>query len=261
MLRARPALLSALARPLLARLMPTLCLSVGMVLLSAPTGYAQKSAIDPAAYATAFAGNWLIFDDRYAGGDTPCSILLKNTGQPLQAIPQGCRSSIADVIAWQIEAGQLQLLTASGPYARLGGTTARVSGWDRSGIPLVLDRHAGVAIADPTNFAREKKGCWFLGYSSQCAKPEQAARPPAQKARICTLVDLRMRAEARPETAVVAVLPAQTCVVSDACVNTATGPWCFIRSDTATGWVRQHVLRQNEWPVLTFVTDDRIVRP
>jgi hypothetical protein len=232
----------------------TLTLVLGIALSNGPHAKAQEATPNAAAYTAAFAGSWLVFDARYAG-EKPCRIQLKAGEQPLQAITQDCLPALAEVKFWRIEAGQLQLLTASGPFARLGGTTGRVSGWDTAGRPLVLDRDTGNGAVDPVNFARQAKGCWFLGYSSQCATPAQALRPAASKARICTVVDLRLRAEARSESAVVKVLPAQTCTATEVCVTTANGPWCFIRFDAGTGWIRQHVLRHDEWPVLTFVAE------
>lgn len=232
-----------------------LALTAGVAGVSAAE--AQQAPPDASTYAAAFAGDWLIFDDRYAANGTPCKIHLKAEGSPFQVTAQNCRASLAGVTSWRIEAGQLHLLAAANLFARLGGTTARVSGWDSASEPLVLDRDAGPVLADPVSYARKTKGCWFVGYSSECANPAQALRPAGKKARICTVVDLKLRGEARPETAAVGVLPAQTCIGTEVCVDTATGPWCYIRFDTAAGWVRQHALRQGEWPVLTFVVDDR----
>lgn len=249
MRRARPAL-----SPILRHLVHAF--GLGAALLGAPDAHAQKTTPDASTFAAAFAGDWLIFDGRYATAATPCRIQLKAEGDPLAVITRDCHAAIAEVKFWRIEAGQLRLVTAAGLFARLGGTTARVSGWDKAGEPLVLDRDAGPALADPIIFARKTKGCWFVGYSDKCATAAQARRPAEKNARICTVVDLKLRGEARPETGVVGVLPAQTCVGTEVCVITASGPWCFIRFATAAGWVRQHALRQEEWPVLTFVAQE-----
>jgi len=228
-----------------------ICLIIAMSLALTGTARAQEAAD----YAAAFAGTWLVFDERHAGA-VPCRITLHSGGDPLAATSDACTSALVGVDSWRIEAGQLQLLATGQPLAHLGGTTTRISGWDADGAPLVLDREAGTLPVDPLAFARAAKGCWFLGYTGACADPVQTSPPAAEGARICTLVALRLRSDPRPDAALIGVLPAESCIATDVCLTTATGPWCFARFETGEGWMPQYALRLEKWPVLTFTAAD-----
>lgn len=210
-----------------------------------------------AEFVTAFAGDWVVHDPLYGTAGQACQVGLGAT--PVEAgyalTVTGCTMELAELTHWTMAEGQMILHAGATPVAALGGTQHRISGNSAIGAPIVLDR-AGAGTGDQIRAARQTSGCYYLGFTSSCADEAQLARPePAadgSPARINILVNLNVRAEARDDAGVVGVVPAGSCVTTEACVATADGAWCRARFGEVTGWLKKLALRQERWPVITY---------
>lgn len=208
-------------------------------------------------FVKAFAGEWAIYDDSFAAGAQNCRLKLQAEADAdrykLEALT--CSGELANIARWGIADGQMLLLAENKVVATLGGSQHRMSGTSKSGKPLVLERVAAASIVTPLHAARQNSGCYYLGFSDRCAAESELAKPLAKdgSARVNVVVNLNARAEAREDASVIGVVPANSCVVTDACVTASDGVWCRAQFGDRTGWLRKLALRQNRWPVVTFV--------
>ncbi len=105
--------------------------------------------------------------------------------------------------------------------------------------------------------ARKASGCYYLGFTKTCADEAQLAKPTVPAggtgAQVSVLVNLTVRAQARDDANAVGIVTANTCIVTDACVEANDGVWCRARFTDRVGWLRKLALRQGQWPVVTFV--------
>lgn len=208
-------------------------------------------------FVNAFSGPWTVLDQRYVeAGAKACNLAL----QPQEAAPgryqlnrEGCGGELALVQTWGISEGQLALFGGDdAAIVRLGGTQRRISGNVSTGTPVVLDRVGPNGVAELLQAALKASGCFYSGFTSACATTEQLAQPPRENASVKVLVNLTVREEARGDAGVLGVIPDESCIKTDLCVNTADGPWCRAEFDGKAGWFRKLALRQNRWPVVTF---------
>lgn len=226
-------------------------LAAAVVLVTSPAAAQSEAEI-----IDAFAGDWQIIDSRYSSGAQPCQLSLQRERQQEQYLleKENCGGDLAGVSGWSIDDGQMSLLDGSGTaLARLGGNQRRMSGNTSSGSPVILERVGASSMADALQSARRASGCIYSGFTDKCASEEDLAGPTAGPGRIEVLVNLNVRAEARADAAIIGVIPANTCISTETCVKATDGAWCRARFDGRTGWMRKLALRQNRWPVITFL--------
>lgn len=205
------------------------------------------------------AGDWQVFDDVYAVDGKKCRITLKTekveTDYALGI--ESCGLELGMLTAWRIVEGQLALVADGGVIALLGGNQFRMSGNSNIGAPVILDRAGENASMQSIAQARQSSGCYYLGFTNTCVDEAQLGKPqvPADgsAASIGVLVNLNVRVEAREDAEVAGVVPANSCIVTDACSEAADGVWCRARFGESTGWLKKLALRQERWPVVTFV--------
>lgn len=220
------------------------------------TGAAAQSEAD---FVAAFSGEWRIHDEAFAQGVQICRITL--TGQAdagrYKLEKQTCGGDMAPVTSWGISDGQMALFAGEEVAVTLGGTQRRMSGTSKSGAAVVLDRVGVAGIADQLQAARQAAGCYYLGFTNSCAAETDLAKPAAgtaeQPTRVNVLVNLNARAEARDDASVIGVIPVNSCVTTSACVTASDGVWCRAQFGERAGWLRKLAIRQNRWPIVTFV--------
>ena len=141
--------------------------------------------------------------------------------------------------------------------AVLGGNQHRISGDSNIGAPIVLDRVGDKGLMDQLEAAHKASGCYYLGFTNTCADDGQLAKPTVPTdgsgAQVNVLVNLTARAQARDDADAIGIVPANTCVETNACVETADGVWCRAQFKDRSGWLRKLALRQGRWAVITFV--------
>ncbi len=229
------------------------CLSLGLV----SPGAAQTEAD----FIAAFSGDWQVVDDRFVADGQRCVLTLDDEAakQPSQytLTPTGCDADLALAQAWGIGGGQMSLFGSDDAViSRLGGNQRRMSGDTGSGYPLILERVGAPGTADLLKAALEASGCFFLGFTDKCAQKEQLAKPANETASVAVVANLNARAEARDDAEIVGVVPVNACVVTEVCVEATDGTWCRAKFQENTGWMRKLALRQNKWPIVTYVNTD-----
>lgn len=206
-------------------------------------------------FVKAFAGDWQIIDSRYTDGPQPCRVELsaESTDGSHKVTKRNCAGDISKVEAWGIVAGQMVLFDkASASVATLGGNQNRMSGTGSTGAPIILERVGASGTAEALRVALKTSGCFYSGFTSDCVPASQLAGPKGESPRIEALVNLNVRSEARNDANVIGVIPRNTCVTADLCVDATDGTWCRAKFDDKTGWFRKLALRQERWPVVTF---------
>lgn len=217
----------------------------------------EAAAQSEADFIKAFAGEWQIYDDAFATNAQNCRLTLLTDADTdrYKLENRSCSGELATVSRWGIADGQMVILAGTDIIATLGGSQHRMSGTSKAGRPLVLERVAAAAIVTPLHAAYTASGCYYLGFSDRCAPESELAKPSAQdgNARINVVVNLNARAEAREDANIIGVVPANSCVVTDTCITASDGVWCRAQFGDRSGWLRKLALRQNRWPVVTFV--------
>lgn len=215
-------------------------------------------------FVKAFAGDWDVFDDAYAVDGAHCRISLSDTavdgGYALTVT--SCALELGMLTSWRIIDNQLGLVADDTVVAALGGNQRRMSGDSNIGAPVILDRAGETGLIDQITKAREASGCYYLGFTTTCVDESQLAKPAiapdGSPARIGVLVNLNVRAEARDDAEVLGVVPANSCIVTEACATAVDGVWCKARFDDTPGWLKKLALRQERWPVVTFVNQCQV---
>lgn len=225
-------------------------LAAGALITSANAASAQSET----EFVAAFSGEWRIHEETFAQGVQICRLTLSDqpTGGRYGLKRDTCSGELAEVSSWGISDGQLALFAGEAVAARLGGTQRRLTGTTAGNKPLILDR--ADAAPDAVQAARATSPCYYLGFGDRCASDADLAKPAtgSEPARIHTLVNLNVRAEARDDASVVGVVPVNNCVTTDACLTASDGVWCRAEFGERTGWLRKFAVRQNRWPVVTF---------
>ncbi len=228
--------------------------------MAALVGTASSAAAQTEAeFVAAFAGEWRIFDESFAQGAQICRITLGQEAEDgrYKLDKATCSAEFADVSAWGLADGQMAFFTTDGEaVASLGGTQRRMSGTTRSGKPIIIERAGVVGAAEQLQAALRASGCYYLGFSDRCAvegdlhKPAASANSPL---RIKIIANLNARTEARDDASVIGVVPANSCVAASVCVTASDGVWCRAEFGEQAGWLRKLAIRQNRWPIVTFL--------
>lgn len=223
--------------------------------LAAPAALAQSEQ----EFVNALKGQWEVYDDAYDLDGKHCLVTLNDTKVEADYAlsVQSCALELGSLTSWRIVDGQLGLVADGTLVATLGGNQFRMSGNSSIGAPVIFDRVGETAAMDRILEAHKASGCYYLGFSSTCVDDAQLAKPAVPSdgsaARIAILVNLNVRAEAREDASVVGVVPANSCVVTEVCSTASDGVWCRARFGDASGWLKKLALRQERWPVVTFV--------
>ncbi len=213
-----------------------------------------------AAFVDAFSGRWQVYEQTYAAGGSMCGFELSGLAAGSSRLglrTSGCAAPLNTASGWSIEGSQLVLYDGQDKeLARLGGNQKRITGTITGGAPLVLERAGGDGSAAALQGAFNASGCYFLGYSKDCAPRSQLSTPqptPDGRLQIMMQANLNAYLEPRPDPAnAIGEVQQGTCVVVDACIMASDGPWCRAQFGQQVGWLRKFTLRQNRWPVVTF---------
>ncbi|MBS3651486.1 AprI/Inh family metalloprotease inhibitor [Pseudaminobacter sp. 19-2017] len=229
--------------------------AIGAATIMLCGGGSSAFAQTEADFVKAFAGPWHIVDSRYAAGSERCRVTLSNERSETRfgVTSSGCAAEAGLATSWSLADGQMSLHDSSGTaIARLGGNQRRMSGNTASGAPLILERDGVPGLAEVLEAARKQSGCFYAGFSNKCAPNSELQKPAEERPRISVLVNLNARGEARDDAPTIGVVPKDTCIQTDLCVNASDGAWCRADFDGKSGWLRKFALRQNRWPVVTF---------
>ena len=211
-----------------------------------------------AEFVRAFAGDWQVHDSVYSRDAQRCQLKLLSEAEEgrYRLENTSCGGEFAQVSRWSIVDGQMILAAGGEVVATLGGNQRRMTGATGSGAPVILDRVGAGGQGSQIQAAYQASGCYYLGFTDRCASESELAKPAAaegQAARINVIVNLNVRAEARDDASVVGVVPINSCVVTEVCATAADGVWCRAQFGERTGWLRKLALRQNRWPIVTFL--------
>lgn len=218
----------------------------------------------------AFSGDWIIFDTAFSTSTAPCALNLQNkvelhgVVEESQLHPvaqsQNCVVPLNSVTAWDIEQNQLVLYAQQDKVVtRLGGNQSRVTGdLADSFVSVIMERASGDAYQVAFSQAVRQHRCIYLGYTSTCAERADLAAPVMSEeggvvASLGVLVNLNVRDQPRRDARLVGTLPQGACLKVNYCTVASDGIWCRARFREASGWVSKTALRQEKWPVATFV--------
>lgn len=239
---------------------------LSLVLVTAFTVTAYQSAAQSnEELVQAFSGDWYAFDAGYGTDGKLCKISLgaeaETTGSEMYPITvANCAEPISAAVGWRIEDGQLAIAGSdqpNTPLGTLGGTQFRLSGSFAHDTPVILERASGGKRSQELAEALKRHRCYYGGYSETCVAPANVGAPeiPGEDgpyASVNVLVNLRVRAEPRPDAGIIGRLAENTCLKVNTCLSASDGIWCRARFGDRTGWISKHVLRLDEWPVVTF---------
>lgn len=238
--------------------------NVALVALTGPAFAQPAVAQSVEELREAFSGAWYVFDDSFGVEGNPCRILFEDVGvagddaAPLKAATDNCAGPLEAGITWRFDSGKIVLSSAEGQQiAALGGNPQRLSG-DYVNPPnaLVLERESGSGAKAVLASAIRKHGCYFLGYTADCAEPSATEVPDLKEetARINVLVELNVRNQPRREAPIIGTVSSGASITVNACLTTSDGAWCRARFGDSMGWMAKSALRQDEWPVITYIS-------
>jgi hypothetical protein len=125
-----------------------------------------------------------------------------------------------------------------------------------AGRPVVFDRAGAKGLGDQLQAAAKASGCYYLGFTKQCATDADLANPrPAGtqgETKVKVVANLNVRAEARDDAGVVGVVPQSSCVAVDNCLTASDGVWCSAKFGDKQAWLHKLALRRNKWAIVTF---------
>ena len=220
---------------------------------------ADASAQTEAEFVAAFAGEWRVHDEAFAQGVQICRLTLRGEAEEgrYKLDRATCGGELSDVSSWGIADGQMVLFAGTEIAVTLGGTQRRMSGNSKSGVPVSLERAGAGGSAEQLQAARQAAGCYYLGFTNRCSAEADLAKPAqadgGAPTRVQVIVNLNVRAEARDDAGVIGVIPANSCVSTTVCATASDGVWCRAEFGDRSGWLRKLTLRQNRWPVVTFL--------
>jgi len=205
----------------------------------------------------AFAGKWQVYDQRLSTGAGKCSLDfgIAASGGAMLLSASNCAAPLGSAVAWLIDGNQLVLDDAQGkPIVRLGGNQKRITGTTEAGLPLIIERPGGDGTGIRLQGAYNVSGCYYLGYSQNCAPESQLARPltEAGPAKVHVEVNAALHSEPRSDANTVGTVKQGACVAVNACTVASDGPWCRIALPSGSAWLRKMALRQSRWPIITF---------
>lgn len=212
----------------------------------------------------AFSGDWVVIDAMFNTDGVPCRIALDHAVAPGDAldwkrteIAPNCAAPLNAQTLWQIDEGKIVLRSSDGTQlAALGGTPTRLTG-SYNGTPdtIILERSQGSGAKAALVAAIGRHKCYFLGYSDKCADEAGTHAPEFtdEGAKISVLVSLNVRNQPRRDAPVIGAVPQDSDVSVDLCLAASDGLWCRARFGDQSGWMAKSAIRQQEWPVVTFV--------
>ncbi|WDR05522.1 AprI/Inh family metalloprotease inhibitor [Devosia rhodophyticola] len=212
-----------------------------------------------AEFVSAFSGKWQIYEQRMGIGSSVCKLELaaQTQGSRLQMTTADCAAPLGAAASWSIEGSQLVFYDADDKaLAKLGGNQKRVTGETADKTFVIVERSNGDGMAATLQAAYNASGCYYLGYTQKCAPRSEMAEPtptPDGRIHIQLQANLGVHTEPRNDANIVGTAQKDSCVVADSCVMASDGPWCRAKFGDTTGWLRKLTLRQNRWPVVTFV--------
>ena len=167
----------------------------------------------------------------------------------------------SQTLQWRVLGGKILLQRTDGNrLAELGGNPDRLSGDLNAPIDaVILERKAGSDYKRGLVSALRRHKCYYLGYSAECAD-DAATRAPqagADANNINILVDLNVRSQPRRNAAVVGVVPRNSKISVNLCLEASDGVWCRAGFGEVAGWMAKSVIRDEEWPVITFIDPTR----
>lgn len=242
-----------------------------MFLIACLCGTIAASAQSVQQFRDALSGQWVVFDSAFSSSAAPCTIVLQTnveTTQTLQesasrptANTQNCIAPLSSTATWDIEQGQLVMYSAENQViARLGGSQLRVTGdLESSFDSVVLERATGDPYQKRFSQALQNYRCIFLGYTDECADQTALAAPRTLTdggtvAQITILTRLNVRDQPRRNATVLGTLDQNACISVNYCTTASDGIWCRASFGETSGWVAKTAIRQEEWPVTTFVS-------
>lgn len=239
------------------------CVALTLMAAFAGAGAQSQQASAEAQFVETFSGDWYSFDPRSSDAGT-CLIKLSPDATAAGAVDyaattSGCSNPLGTVTSWRIIGGQIRLFAGDtgSELAALGGNQFRITGTITSGAgAVILERATGDASSRAISQAISTYKCIFRGATDTCATADDLTQvsfsgdtPPA----IQTLVNLTVRDQPRADAPSVGVVPRDTVVTVEQCLTTSDGVWCAARFGDTLGWFTRTALRQQTWPVLTFV--------
>lgn len=235
-------------------------LVIALSVVGAMMGGANAQSQGGTDFVTTFAGQWQTFDPVAADGSGICTITLDqlSIAGALSARAGDCSADLAGTSQWEIVENQIVLSGGDGrELARFGGNPRRLTGETVSGLPLVLEARGGDGAAQQIQSALNAAGCLYLGYTTKCASPRDEDRPPLSEGagRVQVLVDLNARTTPRSDARVLGVVKQDTCLIVNQCTMASDGVWCRADFNGGTGWVSKLAIRQQKWPVVTYLND------
>ena len=221
-------------------------------------------AQDEADFIAAFSGQWFAFDDQFGRDGQTCEVQLAAEAAEgedrLPAASRNCTQPLSQVAGWTIADGKLVLVEEAGaPVARLGGSQQRVTGEiEASDRPVILERAQADQATRELASAIGRHRCVYVGLTQNCAEPDDLRKPTMTEegglyGSVEVVVNLNVRDQPRSTASIVGTLPEGTCLKVNHCTTASDGVWCRARFGDQNGWVRKTTLRQNEWPVLTYL--------
>lgn len=231
-----------------------------------PWGSTMALAQTEADLVDAFSGDWYTFDPAFSESATPCKLgfdseiadVQDQAGRSVE-VDDTCVDLFANqTLSWRIVDGKILLQGSDGDMlAELGGNPDKLSG-DLNGPidALILERREGSDFKQVLVSALSEHKCYYLGYSSDCAD-ETAVNAPATETGatdIDVLVDLNVRGQPRRNAPVVGVVPRDSTISVNLCLRASDGVWCRANFGDVDGWMSKSVIRDAEWPVITFVS-------
>lgn len=238
--------------------MTTLRLAVALAagIVTGALSVSSAAAQTEADFIQAFSGDWQTFDPTFAdGGMCQLSLSQERRDASYALSLENCGDDIASVTAWGIVNNQLALLDEAGEIrVRLGGNQTRMTGRTTDDRAVIFER-SGVPVRAISARSIASGTCLYLGYTSNCAEADDlsvAVPADAETVPSMVMVDLNARTEARPDAAVVGVIPRNTCVQVSQCLEASDGQWCETTLDGQSAWMRQQVIRLGQWPAMTY---------
>jgi hypothetical protein len=208
-------------------------------------------------FVKAFAGKWQVYDQRMGMGSAKCTFDLATAqvGKDMVLSASNCAAPFGGAVGWLIDGNQLVLEDAQGKtIVRLGGNQKRITGTTESGIPIVIERPGGDGNATRLQGAYNISGCYYVGYSQNCAPQSDLVRPATESGPVKVRLDVNaaLHSEPRGDADTVGTVKQGTCVAVNACTVASDGPWCRVALPSGAAWLRKMTLRQNRWPIITF---------
>ena len=234
------------------------------IALSVPLSVKKAGAQNEFELINLFSGDWAVFDPRFSTDENPCRLSLGKdlvaetpTTSRTTQVAANCKAPLSGTVIWRISDGVILLETQDGSeISELGGDPQRLTG-GFSGSPdaVVLERNDGSGAKASLVAAIARHKCYYLGYQSVCADADSTKAPELTdgEAEISVQVTLNVRSQPRRGAPLIGTIPTGSDVTVNLCLATSDGIWCRAEFGEQSGWMAKSAVRQQEWPVITFV--------